>query len=166
MAFRISMSPPPDGVFVSTPRIVGWTERTYRLYRKPLYRDSNIEKKNRSCKSSLRETYRSSVHIRWKRGWSSECATAAVLRSDRILMDRQTINLGGPVKTSEDQWNDCLAGPPVQWNLKSFRGVCKSFGGPVKLGFSMWLPVLRSGKGPKVFPMSAKLTIILQMVAC
>ena len=26
------MSPPPDGVFVSTPRIVGWTERTYRLY--------------------------------------------------------------------------------------------------------------------------------------
>ena len=32
MAFRISMSPPPDGVFVSTPRIVGWTERTYRLY--------------------------------------------------------------------------------------------------------------------------------------
>ena len=33
MAFRISMSPPPDGVFVSTPRIVGWTERTCRLYR-------------------------------------------------------------------------------------------------------------------------------------
>ena len=32
MAFRISMSPSPDGVFVSTPRIVGWTERTYRLY--------------------------------------------------------------------------------------------------------------------------------------
>ena len=32
MAFRISMSPPPDGVFFSTPRIVGWTERTYRLY--------------------------------------------------------------------------------------------------------------------------------------
>ena len=31
MAFRISMSPPPDGVFVSTPRIVGWTERTYKL---------------------------------------------------------------------------------------------------------------------------------------
>ena len=26
------MSPPPDGVFVSTPRIVGWTERTYRLF--------------------------------------------------------------------------------------------------------------------------------------
>ena len=26
------MSPPPDGVFVSTPRIVGWTERTSRLY--------------------------------------------------------------------------------------------------------------------------------------
>ena len=26
------MSPPPDGVFVSTPRIVGWTERTNRLY--------------------------------------------------------------------------------------------------------------------------------------
>ena len=32
MALRISMSPPPDGVFVSTPKIVGWTERTYRLY--------------------------------------------------------------------------------------------------------------------------------------
>ena len=32
MVSRISMSPPPDGVFVSTPRIVGWTERTYRLY--------------------------------------------------------------------------------------------------------------------------------------
>ena len=31
---------------------------------------------------------------------------------------------------------------------------CKSFGGSVKRGFSMWLPVLRSGKGPKVFPMS------------
>ena len=32
MGFRISMSPPPDGVFVCMPRIVGWTERTYRLY--------------------------------------------------------------------------------------------------------------------------------------
>ena len=32
MAFRISMSSPPDGVFVSTPRIVGWTERTYMFY--------------------------------------------------------------------------------------------------------------------------------------
>ena len=31
---------------------------------------------------------------------------------------------------------------------------CKSSGGPVKLGFSMWSPVLRSGKGPKVFPVS------------
>ena len=37
--------------------------------------------------------------------------------------------------------------------LKKIRS-CKSFGGPVKLGFSMWLPVLRSGKVPKVFPMS------------
>ena len=32
---------------------------------------------------------------------------------------------------------------------------CKSFGGPVKLRFSIWLPVLRSGRVPKVFPMSA-----------
>ena len=32
---------------------------------------------------------------------------------------------------------------------------CKSFGGPVKLGFSICLPVLRSGKSLKVFPMSA-----------
>ena len=30
----------------------------------------------------------------------------------------------------------------------------KSFGGPVKHGFFTCLPVLRSGKGPKVFPMS------------
>ena len=37
--------------------------------------------------------------------------------------------------------------------LKKIRS-CKSIEGPVKLGFSMWLPVLRSGKGPKVFPMS------------
>ena len=37
--------------------------------------------------------------------------------------------------------------------LKKIRS-CKNFGGPVKLGFSMWLPVLRSSKGPKVFPMS------------
>ena len=29
---------------------------------------------------------------------------------------------------------------------------CKNFWGPVKLGFSIWLPVLWSGKGPKVFP--------------
>ena len=40
--------------------------------------------------------------------------------------------------------------------LKKIRS-CKNFGGPVKLGFSMWLPVLRSGKGPKVFPMSGKM---------
>ena len=33
---------------------------------------------------------------------------------------------------------------------------CKSFGGPAKLGFSMWSLVLRSGEGPKVFPMSVK----------
>ena len=32
---------------------------------------------------------------------------------------------------------------------KNYIRSCKSFGGPVKLGFSMWLPVLRSGKGPK-----------------
>ena len=31
---------------------------------------------------------------------------------------------------------------------------CKSFGGLVKLGFFMWLPVLQSGKAPKLFPMS------------
>ena len=37
---------------------------------------------------------------------------------------------------------------------KNYIRSCKSFGGPAKLGFSMWLPVLRSGKGPKVFPMS------------
>ena len=33
-------------------------------------------------------------------------------------------------------------------------GPVKIYGGPVKLGISMWLPVLRSGKGPKFFPMS------------
>ena len=52
-----------------------------------------------------------------------KCATAAVFRSDRILTDRQTINLGEPVKTLENQWNNCFTGPSVQWNLKSFRGV-------------------------------------------
>ena len=38
--------------------------------------------------------------------------------------------------------------------LKKIRS-CKNFGGPVKLGFSMWLLVLQSSKGPIVFPMSA-----------
>ena len=38
--------------------------------------------------------------------------------------------------------------------LKKVRS-CKIYGGPVKLGISMSLPVLQSGKGPKVFPMSA-----------
>ena len=43
-------------------------------------------------------------------------------------------------------------------NVKKKKiGPIKSFGGPVKLGFSMWLPVLRSGKGPKVFPMSVEI---------
>ena len=37
--------------------------------------------------------------------------------------------------------------------LKKNRS-CKSFGGPVKLGFYMWLSVSQSGKGPKVFRMS------------
>ena len=38
--------------------------------------------------------------------------------------------------------------------LKKIRS-CKNFGGPVKLGFSMWLLVLQSSKGPIVFPVSA-----------
>ena len=37
--------------------------------------------------------------------------------------------------------------------LKKIRS-CKNYGGPVKLRISMWLPVLQSSKGPKVFPMS------------
>ena len=71
-----------------------------------------------------------------------------------------------PVKTVEDRWKSllCQSSWPVKilvgrlsmetlcW--KNYIRTCKSFGGPVKLGFSMWLLVLRSGKGPKVFPMS------------
>ena len=41
---------------------------------------------------------------------------------------------------------------------------CKSFEGPVKLGFSMWLPVLRSGKGLKVFPMSVEFSRLTCML--
>ena len=46
--------------------------------------------------------------------------------------------------------------------LKKMR-YCKSFGGPVKLGFSMWLPVLRSSKGPKVFPMSVHIPVTVHV---
>ena len=68
-----------------------------------------------------------------------------------------------PVKTVEDQWKPSC---PLKYSYrepldqdsnvekKKKIGPVKSFGGRVNLGFSMWLPVLRSGKGPKVFPMS------------
>ena len=74
-----------------------------------------------------------------------------------------------PVKTVEDPWKPllCRSSCPVKnssreplyvdWGLlcgKNYIRSCKSFGGPVKLGFSMWLLVLRSSKSPKVFPMS------------
>ena len=50
--------------------------------------------------------------------------------------------------------------------LKNYIRSCKSFGGPVKLGFSMWWPVLRSSKGPKVFSMSAIWTSVSAKFAC
>ena len=72
-----------------------------------------------------------------------------------------------PVKTVEDRWKplSCRSSSPIKkirvgsrsmgiLMLKKMRS-CKNFGGPVKLGFFMWLPVLWSCKGPKVFPMSA-----------
>ena len=68
----------------------------------------------------------------------------------------------------EDRWKPllCQSSCPVKNScrepspmgilmLKNYIRSCKSFGGPVKLGFSMWWLVLRSGKGPNVFPMSA-----------
>ena len=73
-----------------------------------------------------------------------------------------------PVKTVEDRWKPllCRSSCPVKkscreplygdFSVEKMIRSCKSFGGPEKLGFSMWLPVLRSGKGPKVFPMSAR----------
>ena len=73
-------------------------------------------------------------------------------------------NSGGPKKTLIApvllSGKKFLQGAPL-WGLlcwKNYIRSCKSFGGPVKLGFSMWLPVLRSGKGRKVFPMSVKAT--------
>ena len=43
---------------------------------------------------------------------------------------------------------------------------CKSFGGPVKLGFSMWSPVLWSDKGPQFFPMSVRRRSKCIFIAC
>ena len=69
-------------------------------------------------------------------------------------------NSGGPVKTLIVvvllSCKKNPAGSPSMGSLK-FKKIrsCKSFGGPVKLGFSTWLPVLRSSKDPKVFPLSA-----------
>ena len=70
-------------------------------------------------------------------------------------------NSGGPMKTivvpvlqsgkKNPVGNPSLYGDS---NVEKKMRSCKSFGGPVKLGFSMWSPVLRSCKGPKVFPMS------------
>ena len=44
---------------------------------------------------------------------------------------------------------------------KNYIRSCKSFGGPVKLGFSIRLPFLRSGKGPKVFLISGLITLMI-----
>ena len=69
-------------------------------------------------------------------------------------------NSGGPMKTLSvpvllsGKKSCCKESLYGDSNVKKKIGPIKSFGGPVKLGFSMWLPVLRSGKGPKVFPMS------------
>ena len=82
-------------------------------------------------------------------------------------------NSGGSMKTlivpALLSGKKSLLGAPL-WGLlcwKNYIRSCKSFGGAVKLGFSMWLPVLLSGKGPKVFPMSGvenqNLIIRLQM---
>ena len=65
-----------------------------------------------------------------------------------------------PVKIVEDRWktllclSSCLVKIPVGKCWKIYIRSCKSFGRPVKLGFSIWLPVLRYGKGPKVFLIS------------
>ena len=82
-------------------------------------------------------------------------------------------NSGGSMKTlivpALLSGKKSLLGAPL-WGLlcwKNYIRSCKSFGGAVKLGFSMWLPVLLSGKGPTVFPMSGvenqNLIIRLQM---
>ena len=69
-------------------------------------------------------------------------------------------NSGGPMKTivvpvllsgKKNSVGSPSIGPLM---LKKKMRSCESFGGPVKLGFSMWSSVLRSVKGPKVFPMS------------
>ena len=68
-------------------------------------------------------------------------------------------NSGGPMKTIvvpvllSSKKNPVGSPSMGTLMLKKMRS-CKSFWGPVKLGFSMWLSVLCSGKGPKVFPMS------------
>ena len=66
-----------------------------------------------------------------------------------------------PLKTVEDWWKPllCQSSCPVKNSCreplygdsimsKKIRS-CKRLGGPVKLGFSMWLLVLQSGKSPK-----------------
>ena len=101
------------------------------------------------------------------------------------VVDNHTQTLGNspvlgprPVKTAEDCWKPllCRSSCPVKKNLlgaplwgllfwKKMRS-CKSVGGPVKLVFSKWLPVLQSGKGPKVFPMSAHTRINITQLFC
>ena len=90
-----------------------------------------------------------------------QCKTADIGKSTGPWSSTSE-NSGGPMKTLIVpvllSGKKFLKGAPL-WGLlcwKNYIRSCKSFGGPVKLGFSMWLPlpVLWSGKGPKVFPMS------------
>ena len=74
------------------------------------------------------------------------------------MWNRLSENSGGPMKTPliVPVKNSVVSPSMGTLMLKNYIRSCKSFEGPVKLklGFSMWLLVLRSGKGPKFFPMS------------
>ena len=80
-------------------------------------------------------------------------------------------NSGGPMKTLSvpvllsSKKSCCMESLYGDYNVKKKIGSIKSFGRPIKLGFSMWLPVLRSGKGPKVFPMSVTDTYMCHAVS-
>ena len=75
-------------------------------------------------------------------------------------------NSGGPMKTIvvpvllSGKKKNPVGGPSMGTLMLKEMSSCKSFGGPVKLGFSMWSPALQSGKDPKVFPMSATVRLL------
>ena len=83
-----------------------------------------------------------------------------IYRHREIHRSSTSENSGGPMKTlivSVLLSGKKSCGKPLYGDSYVERiilGPVKSLGGPVKLVFCKWLPVLWSGKGQKVFPMS------------